>query len=91
MPPPPLDKFEGKRYELLRVSAPDLDGMALELWEAVPGNVTTGSGDMLIRAEYVDATGEMTVTTYQKGLTDSLVAWFTGHAWDALPPVDPAA
>ena len=83
-----LDEFEGKRYEMIRASEVGLDGMVLELWEALPGDTQFASGDQLIRAVYLDSTGEMTITMYREEISDSLLAWFRRHAWRAPPPKD---
>lgn len=73
-------EFGDKRYELLRVSDVDRDGMWLELRDATYNEVLT--------IFYSDASGQMTFTAYEQDLSLDLVEWFIQKARQALPPLN---
>ena len=73
--------YDGRTYEVLRVSLVQRDAMALELWDT-----TEGGRCLVLQVFYSDAYGKMTISLFKSELPLELVEWFVRRARELLPP-----
>ena len=72
----------GRRYETLRSSDVERDGMWLELWD-----LTDGPGELVLAAFWSDATGGLSFHAFKTEVTFEVVEIFVKEVRPALTPV----